>query len=423
MATKPRSRSRVSGMIAGALGILLVIAIALATVIHFNPEITKALEANISQSSADGGTVVGKSVGTADKDAKEKLSKDELAAIAKSMTVHKDDAQYKCAVDTYGNIQFKIGSKLPTPDSRIKPDAISTPIKSTNIISARAELQKGICEDPLLGNGWKTFLATEVRDQLLKATGLDLLELNPELKSSTDVTKVKSQAQKFDPLEFAKNPSDEDIKDAITQNKAWQQEASLVNTLLERFMVTGIESRKSLVNYHLIDYSLAVNSFADIGINDKEESLPALIFTIVEKGQCGEITAFGANTGDKRPELFTAKECKPDVTTPSCKKDCTTDTPECKTNCNPTPECTKNCLTPKSDDKKDYVYPKDKPKVTSPGPADKEKPKVDTEKTGGGGVKDTPTKDKGDETGVQAPDTTKPPVKPTPPPVNEGGDN
>lgn len=404
-------------MIAGALGILLVVAIALAAVVHYYPEITKALEANVSLPSAGGSG--GKVLGKSNKDSKD-LTKKELEAIAKSMTVHKDDKQPVCEVDTYGNIQYEIGSKLPVPP-RKWPDAISTPFSSTKPLGARTELQESLCKDVLLRGAYLTFMATEVRDELMDKTGIDLRELNPRLKSFTDVSKIKAYAEKVDPLEFVENPTKKQIQNAIDQNVAGQSDANLINTLIERFKVPGIEARKSDVNYHLVDYSLAVNSFADVGIQDKQEKLPALIFTIVEKGQCGEIIAFGANIGDKRPELFTAKECKPDVTTPGCKKDCTTDTPKCKTDCNP--KCTKDCLTPKSGDKKDYVYPTNKPKVTSPGPADKEKPKVDTEKTGGGGVKDTPTKDKGDETGVQAPGTKKPTNKPTPPPVNEGGDN
>lgn len=285
-----------------------------------------------------------------------KLTDDQLRAIAESMTIHKGDGIYACAVDTYGNVQFQIGSKLPTPDSRKWPDAISTPIVATDLVGARTELQDAICKDPLLGSTWLTFMATDVRDQLLQATGIDLLKLNPELESYTDISKVKSIAEKFDPLEFVKNPTSEEIKNAITQNAAWQQDAALVNTLLERFMVSGIEARPSLVNYHLVDYSLGVNSFANVGVNDKQESLPALIFTIVEKGQCGEITSFGANTGDKRPELFGAKVCETPPTTLSTTPPTTT-TPGCTSNCAPT-TCTvpQSCLTPK-DHKNDVTPP------------------------------------------------------------------
>jgi len=425
MATKPRSRSRVSGMIAGALGILLVVALALAAVVHYYPDITKAFAANISQPSADGGTTVGKSVGTADKDAKEELSKAEKDAIVKALTVTTTTADSVCVADEFGLVSFKnqIGALKAVPDPRKWTDALSTPFTAKTAEKISDELQQTICKDPLTGVSYLVFYATDVRDAILAKTGVDIVKLNPWLKpySVASPEEINTMAAEFIPLLDKSKPTEKQLIAGREANQKWQQEASNVNALFDRFALVGIEARKSKVNYHLAAGGLVVKTLPAVERNPKQENLPALVFALTEKDQCGELLAIGANIGDKRPELFTAKECKPDVTTPGCKKDCTTDTPKCKTDCNP--KCTKDCLTPKSGDKKDYVYPTNKPKVTSPGPADKEKPKVDTEKTGGGGVKDTPTKDKGDETGVQAPGTKKPTNKPTPPPVNEGGDN
>lgn len=82
------------------------------------------------------------------------------------------------------------------------------------------------------------------------------------------------------------------------------------------------------------------------------------------------------------------------------------------------------CVTPKSKDPKDYTYPPGKPpvpKVTTP--AKDKPPVVDTQKTGGGGVVDTPTNTPGSESGVTAPGATPAPTTPTPKPSNEGGSN
>jgi hypothetical protein len=82
------------------------------------------------------------------------------------------------------------------------------------------------------------------------------------------------------------------------------------------------------------------------------------------------------------------------------------------------------CVTPKSSDPKDYTYPSGKPKVpTVTTPAEDKPPAVQTVKTGGGGVIDTPTNTPGSESGVTAPGATPAPTTPTPKPTNEGGSN
>jgi hypothetical protein len=246
------------------------------------------------------------------------MSDEELEALIKALTVSTIPASAVCKTDgetTDGRayVAFQVDSLLGVPP-RLWPDAISTAITATEPSKARVELQEAICKDPLLGATWLTFMATTVRDQLLAATGIDLIELNPRLAPYTDVSQITPLASAFVPLLNVDVPTKIQLGDAIAQNVSWQQDAALVNTLLERFAVLGIEARQSLVNYHLTDYALDVDSLPMVGINDKQENLPALIFSITEKGQCGEITTFGANVGDKRPELFTAKDCKP--TTP-----------------------------------------------------------------------------------------------------------
>ncbi|MFZ2991965.1 MAG: hypothetical protein WA087_03840, partial [Candidatus Saccharimonadales bacterium] len=94
-------------------------------------------------------------------------------------------------------------------------------------------------------------------------------------------------------------------------------------------------------------------------------------------------------------------------------------------------DCKPPKLTPKSSNPKDYKKPGDgnekdsgkgtKPKATVNTPAETTPPKVETSKTGGGGVIDTPTNKPGSETGVTAPDAKPAPKVETPKPTNEGG--
>lgn len=269
-----------------------------------------------------------------------KLTDDERAALIKALTVKTVPASAECKTDDFGNVDYEIDSLLAVPP-RMWPDAISTPFVATDPTAMRVELQKEICEDVVLGVSYLTFTATSVRDTLLAETGIDLNKLNPRLGEYTDISQITPKATAFVPQLNIVDLSKKQIEEAMAKNADWQKDAALVNTLLERFAVLGIEARQSIVNYHLVDYALDADALPTVGVNDKQENLPALIFAITEKGQCGEITAFGANTSDKRPELFEAKKCVPPVETPP-----TTTVPPppgCTSNCNPTPPCTSNC--------------------------------------------------------------------------------
>lgn len=289
----------------------------------------------------------------------------ELKAIADSLTISTISASAVCKTDANGLVPPAIDSLLATPP-RLWGDAIGLPFTTTDPTAARVELQQTICKDSNVGVAWLTFVATSVRDQLLASTGIDLLVLNPRLKAYTDVSQITPEATAFVPLLNVKvaDRTAKLIKKAMTQNLAWQQDAGLVNTLLERYTALGIDTRQSIVNYKLVDYGQNAGAIPVIGINSKPDNRPAQIFALTSKTQCGEIVAFGANTGDKRPELFAAKTCTPPpppppttTTTPSCKvtatHSCTTThTPGCKTthSCTPPPTCTvpQKCLTPKN---------------------------------------------------------------------------
>ncbi|HEY8886035.1 MAG TPA: hypothetical protein VIM31_00855 [Candidatus Microsaccharimonas sp.] len=269
----------------------------------------------------------------------------ELKAMADSLTVSTIPASAVCKTDANGLVAPAIDSLLAVPP-RLWPDAISTKITATDPVAARVELQEAICKDPNLGVAWLTFVATQVRDKLLAATGIDLLVLNSRLKAYTDVSQITPKATAFVPLLNVKvaDRTPELVTKAINQNQAWQQDAGLVNTLLERYAALGIDTRQSVVNYTLVDYGQNAGAIPVIGINSKPDDRPAQLYALTSKTQCGEIVTFGANVGDKRPELFEAKKCTPPPTTtsPGCKVNCTTThNPTCKEkgNCPKPPTC------------------------------------------------------------------------------------
>lgn len=334
-----------------------------------------------------------------------KMTDAERAAIIKALTIKTVPATAMCKTDEYGNVAYQIDSLLGVPP-RMWSDAISTKITATDPTAARVELQEAICKDPNLGVTWLTFMATTVRDKLLAVTGIDLLALNPQLKAYTDASQITPKATAFVPLLNIEKPTTAQVDNAVKQNAAWQQDAALVNTLLERFAALGIDTRQSVVNYHLTDYALAVNSLPTVGINDKQENLPAQIFALTAKGQCGEITTFGANTGDKRPELFEAKNCAPPTTTttPGCTTNCGSSTPGCTSNCGGTPGCTSNCTTV-------HVCPPSMPHGT--WPVCKDSPSQAPNGSDGNGLSHDPTPTTPSPTPTQPPSTPR--TNPAPP--------
>ena len=354
---------------------------------------------------------------TVDTSSSPKLNDDERAALIKALTVKTVPASAECKTDDYGNVAYAIDSLLGVPP-RLWPDAISTPFVATDPAAMRVELQKEICEDPVLGGAYLAFMATSVRDTLLAETGIDLNNLNPRLKEYTDVSQITPKATAFVPLLNVKDPSEKQVDAAVAKNADWQQDAALVNTLLERFAVLGIEARSSVVNFHLVNYALDVDALPTIGVNDKQENLPALIFAITEKGQCGEITTFGANIGDKRPELFEAKDCAPPVETPTPPAPPTTTTPPtpgCTSNCNPTPPCTSNCGNapktgniprPGTDSTTDSGTGTKPPAPAPTTPAEVTPPRVDTTPSGPVDTGTTLPNESGSTGGVDPADTS-----------------
>ena len=361
--TTPTNKAgRAAGWIGAVAIALVLLLIATIAIVHFAPMIFGSnAKASIERTAED------------------------REAIIDALTIRSTSADAECDTNDYGLVEFQIGALEPVPDPRKWSDALGTPIVNSDPEKARDELKQTICEDPLLGASYMTFFATDVRDLLIEDTGVDIVELNKWLEPyAADPSEINVTAAGFIPLLDVRDPSEVQIDAAMGLNRDWQHEAEFVNTLLDRFEVSGIDARESIVNYHLAIGGLVVGNLPAVERNDKQENLPALIFSLTEKNQCEELLSIGANVGDKRPELFEAKECEPPTPTP---------TPTHTTPPSEEPEC-----------------PPDMPNGTWPVCKDDPAETPDTP-TGGGG----PAPDQTDSVGPPA--GGEPPATYTPAPV------
>lgn len=365
--TTPTNKAgRAAGWIGAVAIALVVLLVAVIAIVHFVPMIFgSSAKATIERTDED------------------------REAIIDALTIKSTSADAECNTDNYGLVKFQIGALEPVPDPRKWSDALGTPIASSDPEEARDELQQTICEDPLLGASYLTFFATDVRNLLIENTGVDIVELNEWLKPyAADPNEINVTAAGFIPLLDVKDPSEAQIDAAMDLNRDWQHEAEFVNTLLDRFEVSEIDARKSIVNYHLAIGGLVVGNLPAVERNDKQENLPALIFSLTEKDQCRELLSIGANVGDKRPELFEAKECEP---TPTPTPTSTTPSEE--------PECTEDC----DDDGKTGRWKGGDGINVDPGEYTGETaPDVVTEEESSEGIVDNANQTPGSETGGQS---------------------
>jgi hypothetical protein len=230
--------------------------------------------------------------------------------------------------------------------SRQWSDALSVPLPGATPAAKRHNLQVAICLDPYIGNAWAHALGT------LSVSGHSVLSMNPWLRSSANVTKVNDQAKRFgatlDPRSMGL--SAKSARHYVAVNRAWQKRASAIDELLAQFDPTAIRALPSVRNWHAIPLS---GTLPEVGLNPRQESLPALVLNVTQKGACAPLLSVGANVGDMRPEVFQTPTCKstPHGTPPGnggCTgTQCGHQPPGCTTNCGHTPPgCTHNCTPP-----------------------------------------------------------------------------
>jgi len=209
-----------------------------------------------------------------------------------------DDA-VKTLEDGRKIIPFDFGALKPVEEGGRKwSDALSTPLIANQPTDALKEIQTAICLDPLLGVSLAHLFAHFTVDDV------KIVDLNDWLKPfEVDADLINDLAAEFAPLLDVANPSDEQVSSAINQNLIYQGLAEKLGTMLTRFSIVGIQSARSVLNYHLAGGGLVVGGLPEVALNATQEGLPALVLEVnMKPGVC--LARIGFNTGDKRPEVF-----------------------------------------------------------------------------------------------------------------------
>ena len=406
--------------------------------------LTAALNA---QATACGGAVVPASLagdGATDPDSNDPITlSPELKALLDAANAPLD--QYSCekiVADTGGTVvdgtyTLFVNTLLAVDEGNLDlrqwSDALSTVLKGSTPEEMRTWLNRAICEEPVIGVSLAHLFAH------LKVGDVSVLSLQSTnwLKPfAVEASEINDLVAQYTPLTVwrLQNLGKQDIPEdvylaALKANHEYQELASRLVFLLSRYELARVMSIDSTHHYHLVAGGLTADNIPEVEISNEVDSRPALVFYLTEKTACKPISVLGFNTGDKRPMLGSIPEsCEtlvPPVNPPPVsppKDNPPTDNPPPPPNPCPPGNEIPSCA-PKSDDKKDYPYPKDKPAVPPVTDPPSDPAPVETERPGGGDVVDTPSNPPGSETGVDAPEATPPPASPAPPPPNEGGDN
>jgi hypothetical protein len=95
------------------------------------------------------------------------------------------------------------------------------------------------------------------------------------------------------------------VQQAIVKQFEWQAIAARLNTLLTRFANVGIQSRASVLNYHLAGGGMfGTGTLPQVVLNDMQEDLPALVLEIWLKDAPCPVFTIGFNVQDSRLEQF-----------------------------------------------------------------------------------------------------------------------
>lgn len=242
-----------------------------------------------------------------------------------------DTGGYQCETDSNGLVVLKDikVSEIETGDGYGPP----LPKEPT-----AAKLQERLCGRVVDGVVFGHFLAN------LRISGWSPLdaEANAHLKQFVgdpadpdgwDI--IAERVHYYVPLLDVKNPSEDQVREAIARNLEWKDVASKLASLIDHLEKRGILSQLSTLNYH---GQPLVSGLRPVGINDEyEEKLPAFTFSLTNKiGQC--VLKVGWNMKDGRLEQFDCSKERVPTSTPTgkgvCLKDCGTP-PPCKQNCGP----------------------------------------------------------------------------------------
>ncbi|MDB5182410.1 MAG: hypothetical protein JWO47_194 [Candidatus Saccharibacteria bacterium] len=208
-------------------------------------------------------------------------------------------------------VKFTVGA-LNNSD-RVSSDDLSTPIESVDPVAGLVEVQEAICADPELGMQ----LAKAFAD--MQVGGHNVVDLNAWLAPYVmDASQINDKAKEFIPgLDVKKADLTDEIRQAaIAKNAEYEDLASRMITLLDKFKSAGIGPMIGTLNFHLVAGGLEVGQLPEVEQAPDADIKPALRLILDEKnGRC--LVMIGFNTEDKRFEEGT--ECVPAIvpTTPN----------------------------------------------------------------------------------------------------------
>lgn len=216
-------------------------------------------------------------------------------------------ANYKCAVDSNGLVAFSVGALQP---DRLWSNAVSTPFKATTSPGMVEEINSTVCQDPLAGMMVANYFAN------LKLGNYEIASLNPWLAEfkGDGATLINVKAASYIGLLNVDYPTVEQVSAAVNKNIDYRVVAEKLNTLLSKFTIGGIGADPSVLNYKVLGGGLVAGDILPaVGLNDKQESLPAIQLVLTQKGQDECLSKIGFNTGDKRLEEFNCElpKCEP----------------------------------------------------------------------------------------------------------------
>ena len=241
-------------------------------------------------------------------------------------------------------VPLRVESMEPV-GKRIWSDSVALPIDGANQDLAFGQVLNTICSDPHYGLTVGAALAR------LDIGNTSLLSRNDWLGQFT-FDKVPATAASYMPTLNVTSPTSDQINNAVKRNTDWQKTAGYINTLLVQLQRLGFHALPSTWNVHLTGFERSVG-LPTVGLNDKQENLPALVLGWTEKGQQCPLFTIAFNTGDKRPEGVDICAGAPQqtISTPVVPAPPTATPPpvvECPNGCAPPPvvECPNGCQPP-----------------------------------------------------------------------------
>ena len=191
-------------------------------------------------------------------------------------------------------------------NARSWSDALSTPLTGKDATQQNLALKRAICEEPYVGVTFAHMMFN------LSVGGVRVSELQTtDWMKPVDVStdELDTVIAGFAPLVQAKLQnsgakfSDADIEAAVEANREYQNLATKLVFLLERFELKGVKSIDSTHHYNLVAGGLRADGMPEVGIDTKKDKLPSLVYELTEKTACKPVSVIGFNLGDKRPML------------------------------------------------------------------------------------------------------------------------